>query len=162
MDELTFEIRQMEDPSRESPGRIVGVLMRYEVPAKDRPEIFTRGALTWPEGGIVVNAQHDRKSPILRAIPFVDGDEVRIDSPVPNTAAGRDAVENIRQGVFTGLSVEFSSKSEGRRGPLREIRSAFLGGAALVDSSAYRGSTVEVRAEQLELRDILEAAHRWL
>ena len=127
MDELVFEIRQMEDPTRESPGRLVGTLLTYEERAKDRPEVFARGALTWPEGGILINEQHNRQSPILRAVPFLDGDQVKIDAALPNTTRGRDAAENLRQGVYTGLSVEFSSRAEGRRGPLREIRAAFLG-----------------------------------
>ena len=161
MDELVFEIRQEADPTRESPGRLVGTLLTYEERANDRPEVFVRGALTWPEKGILVNAQHDRKSPIVRVLPYVDGDAVKIDAALPNTTAGRDAAENLRQKVYTGLSVEFASRSEGRRGPLREIRQAVLGGAALVDSSSYKGSTVEVRAKQGS-NSMIEAAYRWL
>ena len=161
MDELVFEIRQEADPSRESPGRLVGTLLTYEERAKDRLEIFARGSLTWPEGGIVINEQHNRSSPILRVVPFLEGDKVKIDAALPNTTRGRDAAENLRTGVYTGLSVEFASRAEGRRGPLREIRSALLGGAALVDSASYKGSTVEVR--QLAMRDILSGgAYRWL
>ena len=70
MDELTFEIRQMEDPTRESPGRLVGTLLTYEERANDRPEVFVSGALTWPETGILINEQHNRQSPILRAVPL--------------------------------------------------------------------------------------------
>ena len=161
MEELTFEVRQEADPSRESPGRLVGTLLTYEQRANDRPEVFVRGALTWPATGILINAQHNRAAPILRAIPYLDGDQVKIDAALPNTTAGRDAAENLRQGVYTGLSVEFASRSEGRRGPLREIRSALLGGAALVDSSSYKGSTVEVRAET-DSESMVEAAYRWL
>ena len=75
-----------------------------------------RGALTWPKEGILINEMHNRQAPILRAVPYLDGDEVKIDTPVPNTTRGRDAVTNIREGVWTGLSVEFHSRSEGRRG----------------------------------------------
>ena len=162
MDKLFFEIRQLDDPSRESPGRLSGTLLRYEQRAKDRNEIFARGALTWPEAGILVNWQHDRSKPLLRAIPFIDGDAVKIDAPIPNTVLGRDAVTNIREGVFSGMSIEFRSKNEGRRGNLREIRSAILGAAALVDAGAYASATVEVRAEAearaWEVEDVL----RWL
>ena len=162
MDKLVFEIRRLEDLTRESPGRLVGTLLRYEQRASDRNEIFARGALTWPEAGILVNWQHDRSKPLLRAIPFIDGDAVKIDAKMPNTALGRDALTNIREGVFSGMSIEFKSKSEGRRGNLREIRSAFLGAAGLVDVGAYGGSTVEVRAEAearaWEVEDVL----RWL
>ena len=152
MDELVFEIRQLEDPTRESPGRLVGTLLRYEERARDRNEVFARGALTWPEAGIVVNWQHDRQRPILRAIPFEEDGEVKIDAPIPNSTLGRDTVVNIRSGVFTGLSVEFHSRAEGRRGNLREIRSAILGAAALVDTGSYAGSKVEVRGQSRSQR----------
>ena len=160
MDELTFEIRQVEDPTRESPGRLVGTLLTYEERASDRPEIFVRGALTWPDKGILINEQHNRQAPILRAVPFLNGDEVKIDARIPSTSRERDTVVNIREGVWTGLSVEFHSRAEGRRGPLREIRQAYLGAAALVDTGAYRGSKVEVRARGEH--GLVEAAYRWL
>ena len=162
MDALIFEIRQAEDPTRESPGRLTGTLLVYEERARDRREVFARGALTWPEKGILINEQHNRQAPILRAIPYLDGDAVKIDAPVPNTARGRDAVTNIREGVWTGLSVEFHSRAEGRRGNLREIRSAYLGAAALVDAGSYASAKVEVRAKT-EARDwALEDVLRWL
>ena len=162
MDSLIFEIRQAEDPSRDSPGRLTGTLLRYNEVARDRKEVFARGALTWPADGILINEQHNRQAPILKAIPYEDGDEVRIDAPVPNTTRGRDAVTNIRAGVWTGLSVEFHSKSEGRRGNLREIKKAFLGAAALVDIGAYSGSTVEVRAKDEAREWAVEDVLRWL
>ena len=162
MDALIFEIRQSEDPSRESPGRLRGTLLVYEERARDRPEVFVRGALTWPKEGILINEMHNRQAPILRAVPYLDGDEVKIDTPVPNTTRGRDAVTNIREGVWTGLSVEFHSRSEGRRGPLREIRQAYLGAAALVDIGAYSGAKVEVRAEAGVRAWTVEDVLRWL
>ena len=160
MDELVFEIRGADDPTRESAGRITGVLMRYEERARDRPEVFARASLSWPAEGIVINEMHNRLAPILRAVPFLDGDSVKIDAPVPNTSRGRDAITNIREGVYTGLSIEFKAQAEGRRGPLREVRSAFLGAAALVDRGAYGGSRVEVRARGDQ--GLIEAAYRWL
>ena len=162
MDKLVFEIRQLDDPTRESPGRLTGTLLNYEERARDRPEVFVRGALTWPKEGILVNWQHSRDRPILRAIPFIDGDAVKIDAQIPNTALGRDTVVNIREGVFGGLSVEFHSRSEGRRGKLREIRSAYLGAAALVDIGAYSGAKVEVRAEAGVRAWAVEDVLRWL
>ena len=51
MDEIFFEIRQLEDETRESPGRLAGTLLVYEERARDRKEVFARGALTWACGG---------------------------------------------------------------------------------------------------------------
>ena len=163
MDNLLFEIRQLEDPTRDSPGRLTGTLLVYEERAKDRNEIFARGALKWDqEKGILVNWQHDRSKPILRAVPFLDGDAVKIDAQIPNTILGRDTATNIKSGVFGGMSIEFRSRSEGRRGNLREIRSAYLGAAGLVDSGAYSGAKVEVRAEDEAREWALEDVLRWL
>ena len=147
MDTLDFEIRFEADPTNQSPGRLTGTLLRYSTPANDRPELFTPGALHWPDAGIIINQQHDRQKPIVRAIPFESDGAVMVDVPLPNTTAGRDAAENVRQGILTGLSVEFRAEQEGRRGPLRCISRALLGAAALVDTASYKGSTVEVREE---------------
>ena len=162
MDKLVFEIRQLDDPTRESPGRLAGTLLRYGEVAQDRKEIFAMGALKWDKKGILVNWHHDRSRTLLRAVPFIDGDAVKIDAPIPNTALGRDTVVTIREGVFGGMSVEFQSRSEGRRGNLREIRSAYLGAAALVDTGAYAGATVEVRAEADAREWAVEDVLRWL
>ena len=142
---LDVEVRFEVDETRASPGRLVGTLMTYEERAGDRPEIFARGALAWAENGIVVNEQHNRMAPILRAVPYLDGDSVKVDQPFPNTARGRDAATNLQEGVYTGLSVEFQPEQEGKRGNMREIRRAVLVGAALVDKPSYAGSVAEVR-----------------
>ena len=116
MDQLLIPVEYREDESRASPGRLVGQLIVYEKRAKDRPEVFTRGSLVWPETGITLNLQHDRKSLLARTVPFVLGDEVRIDATMPNTGLGRDAIELVRTGTATGLSIEVQSRAEGRRG----------------------------------------------
>ena len=161
MDNLICEIRVEQDDSRMSPGRMVGTLLTYEQRAGDRPEIFVSGSLSWPENGILVREMHDRQRPILRAVPFLDGNEVKINSPIPDTQRGRDAVTNIREGVYSGLSVEFRAQTEGRRAGLREIRSAALRGAGLVDYPSYTGSLVEVRSSGLSASEY-EDLYRWL
>ena len=143
--EIRCAIECRADESRQSPGRIVGTLLAYETRAGDRPEMFAAGALAWPDGGIVLNEQHNRQAPILRFSPTVDGHEVRIDAPMPDTQRGRDAATMIRNGTFRGLSVEFRATSEGTRNGLRLIRAGRLLGAALVDSPSYPSSQVEVR-----------------
>ena len=85
------EIRFEEDTTRQSPGRIVGVLGVYGERASDRPEMVMAGAFTFPDGGVVVNRQHERKSPIVRVHPRIDGNVVRVDQPLLDTTAGSDA-----------------------------------------------------------------------
>ena len=163
MDTFGCEIRFEEDETKQSPGRLSGTLLTYGQRAGDRPEVFAAGALTWPEKGIVINRQHDRRSPIVRAVPFVQGNAVKIDVQLPNTRAGQDAATEVREGLLTGLSVEFNSKAERRRGPLREIREALTSRAGLVDSPSYTESKVAVRARtrDMDLED--EGKYRiWL
>ena len=69
-DHLDVEVRFTEDETRQSPGKLDGTLLVYEKTADNRPELFARGALYWREEGIVINDSHDRKQPIVRAIPF--------------------------------------------------------------------------------------------
>ena len=128
-----------------SPGRLYGVLLNYDERAADRAETFERGALEWPDAGVVLNRQHSRQSPIMRVVPEVRGAAVVVDAPLPDTAAGRDAAREIRDGLFTGLSVEFRAKRQRYVGGVRRISSALLRGAGLVDDPSYRGSRVELR-----------------
>ena len=146
MDELRCAIELREDEARQSPGRIVGTLLTYGKRARDRAEMFAAGALHWPAGGIILNEQHNRQAPIMRFVPELVGDEVHIDAPLPDTQRGRDARTMIRNGTFTGLSIEFRAEIEGRADGVREIRRAYLGGAALVDSPSH-DTSVEVRGK---------------
>ncbi len=159
-DSLLLEIRAAEDVTRQSPGRIVGTILNYNERARDRNEMFLDGALRWPESGLVINEQHNRQAPVVRAVPFLDGKAIKIDAKVPDTQRGRDALTNIREGVYTGLSMEFGAEQEEYRGSLRIIRKGFLGAAALVDVASYGGSVVEVR-ERIEVPDYL-SAYLWL
>ena len=143
-DEIRCAIEFREDESRLSPGRIVGTLLTYGKRARDRPEMFESGALHWPADGVILNEQHNRAAPIMRFVPVVSGEEVRIDAPLPDTQRGRDAATMVRNGTFTGLSIEFRAEQEGRSTGVRSIRRGFLAGAALVDSPSHV-STVEVR-----------------
>ena len=143
MDEIRFSVELRDDEQR-GPGRLSGRLIRYGERARDRPELFEPGALRWPSDGIVLNRQHERRSPILRFTPVVEGDEVRIDATLPDTQAGRDAAAEIRSGLFRGLSMEFKAVRERFAGGVRRIAEAVLGGAGLVDNPSY-ATTVEIR-----------------
>ena len=108
MEQLTCEIRYSQDESRQTPGRVTGTLIVYEKRAGDRPELFERDAIHWPKLGIVINEMHQRNAPVLRVIPFLDGDELRIDGVLPDTQTRAGiAATNIREHVYTGLSLEF-------------------------------------------------------
>lgn len=137
------------DDSRTGPGRLTGVLMTYGEQAGDRRELFDPDSLYWRESGILIREQHNRLSPILKTVPILDGKMVRIDARVPDTQRGRDAITNIKEGVLTGLSVEFAAEKVANRNGMRVIQRAFLDAAGLVDYPSYVNSLVEVRAKEL-------------
>ena len=145
MDEIRCALECRDDDSRSSPGRITGTLITYGQKASDRQEVFELDSLSWPDNGIVLNRQHSRSAPVMRLIPQVVEGAVVIDAALPDTSAGRDTATEIRQGLFTGLSVEFRSISQRFEGGLRRIAKAALSAAAVVDSPSYSSSSVEVR-----------------
>ena len=79
-DEIRCAVEFREDTDRTGPGRLVGTVLTYGQRAKDRPELFEPGALTWPADGVVLNRQHARGAPIMRVIPEVRGEAIVIDA----------------------------------------------------------------------------------
>ena len=156
MDELLIPIEFRQDESRESPGRLFGVLLPYSVKAGDRPEMFEQGALRIPDDGVLLRAMHRRDSPIMRIRPYLEGSELRVDQAFPNTSAGRDAAQNLRppDNIYSGLSVEFKAIRETRRGGVRIVQDGILTGAGLVDLSAYRQALAEVRQQETKRRRV--------
>lgn len=152
MDNLLFyaAIAYAEDTTRESPGHLRGVLVNYGELAKDRPDVYEMGSLTWADRGIVLNEQHDRRSLIKRFSPYLDGDALRVDFPLPATQRGRDAATMVKDGTYTGLSMEVARDSivATYRAGVRHITRGMLVAAALVDEAAFLGSVVDVHGKR--------------
>ena len=135
------------DEERRGPGRLRGVLLRYNEVSPERRERFAPGALHWPEGGILLREMHNRAAPIMKVEPEVRGAAVVLDTLLPDTQRGRDAATGIRNRTYGGLSVEFRAERESWVADgTRVIERAELRGAGLVDEPSYKGSRVEVRA----------------
>ena len=149
-DEIRCAIEVREDEGK--PARLVGTLMPFGQRAKDRAELFEPGSLSWPEGGIVLNRQHVRTAPILRFSPVEVEGRLTVDAEIPDTTAGRDALAEIRSGLFKGLSIEFRAVRQTIVAGVRRISEAVLTGAGLVDSGSYEAATVEVRRRAQQRR----------
>ena len=152
METLYVPLEFREDTSNASPGLLSGVLMRYEERARDRPELFENNAFYWPPDGILIRELHPKPNApatpaIMRAMPFMEGKELRISAPLPNTTKGRDVAESMKgpMPLYGGLSVEFAAEKQVNRNGLRVISRAYLDAAALVHRSAYSDALVEVR-----------------
>ena len=146
MTEIRCAVELRADDTGTSPGRLFGTLMRYGEPAAGgRREVFEPGSLEWPAEGVTVNRQHNRRAPIMRVVPEERDGAVVVDAPLPDTAAGRDAAREIRDGLMVGLSVEFRAALQTYAGGMRRIKRAILRGAGLVHNPEYRGAAVELR-----------------
>lgn len=136
----SIELRAAAD----SPGRIVGTLIQMGRVAGDRREVFAPGSIRWPSNGMRLLAEH-RGRQVLRFQPIVDGTEIRIDEPLPDTALGREVAVEVRAGRKRGLSIEFFSTDEEVVQGVREVRSALVDAAAVVGEPAFQQAHVEVR-----------------
>ena len=158
---LYAKVDYAEDPTRQSPGRVTGVLVTYGEQAQDRPDVYESESLTWPAKGIVLNEMHDRQQPIKRFTPYLDGAQLRVDFPLPPTQRGRDAAYMVRDGTYAGLSMEVERDTMRAvyRSGVRHVTYGLLTAAALVDEAAFLGSTVEINAKR-ETNDV--GALAWL
>jgi len=147
MDELRFAI-ELRDGPEGSPGLLSGTLLTYGEISPSHRELFEPGALSWPDAGIVLNRQHNRGIPIMRVMPQLDGNRVVLNAPLPDTLAGRDAAQEVRDGLFRGLSVEFNALRDMYRNGVRHVQKAVLRGAGLVTDPSYTGSLVSVRTSR--------------
>ena len=119
MDEIRckVEVREVEG----KPTRLVGTLLPFNAEAQDRREVFERGSVSWPEGGVVLRRQHNRHQPILKFLPIEDVEGLRVDVAIPSTSAGADCEAEIRSGLLASLSVEFKAIKENFVGGVRRI-----------------------------------------
>ena len=149
-----IDLEYRADTSNESPGMLSAVLMTYGAKAADRPEKFEQGAFHWGKDGILIRELHPQPGgpeipAIMRTLPFLEGRELRINAPLPNSTAGRDIAAKMKGPLplYGEMSVEFAPERETRQGGLRVIQRAYLDGAALVLRGSYADSTVEVRGD---------------
>ena len=74
---------------------------------------------------------------------------------LPDTALATETLTLVREGILGGLSVEMRVRSETWNGKIRTIRQADLHRFSVVDTPAYEGATVSMRAkEYLEGLDV--------
>ena len=148
--ELRASVQLVEE--RGSVGRLTGVLIETGRVASDRREVFVPGSVKWPAEGVDLLHGHGGEK-VLSFAPKVDGSEIRIDEPLPDTILGRKVREEVKSGSRSSLSVEFFSLAESVVSSVREIRSALVEAVALVADGSYKQAVVEVRAKRKR--------HRW-
>ena len=142
---------------KEGDGRtIVGIAVPYDVEQRITPglvEVFRKGVfrdVTRAANRVKLLFQHKTDAPIGRAIMLEERDgglygEFRISK----TEAGDEALELIRDGVLSNLSVGFQPLRDEKRGGVVNRLKAHLAEVSLVTFGAYgdSASIVAVRQE---------------
>jgi len=132
-------------------------------------EIVEHGAFRWDD--VTLNVQHDRGRLIARTgagltLERRDAD-VMMRAELPPTRTGDDALEAVRAGLLTGLSVEMVVKREtwgagaSDDRPVRHVTAAMVHGIGLVDRPAYPQSAVAREALEAVLVRHIHHRPRW-
>ena len=147
-----LERRTVAGELRADGRRLSGVVMVYGDTSPTHRERFEPGSLA-PGDAVALNLFHDPE----RAVAFMpaggltlveeDG-ALRMVAELPPIAAAERALDLVRSGEASGLSVEFRAERERREGGIRVIEAARLGGIGLVRSPSYKGSRVEARSRR--------------
>ena len=129
--------------------RLSGVVLAYGDVSPSHRERFEPGALRLADS-VHLDLYHDPE----RAVAWFPGGGLELRqtrraltmvATLPPIPAADRALEEVRSGRTTGLSVEFKSLAETRDGGLRLIQSAELRGIGLVRNPSYQQSQVEAR-----------------
>ena len=131
--------------------RLSGVAVRYGDTATLPwgEERIEAGAFA-PLGDVILNASHDRTTPLARTggggLELEDTAEaLTVRADLPATQAADDVLALVRAGVLRGLSIEFRAVAERIEAGVRVIERARLSGVGVVDTPAYPQSEVEAR-----------------
>ena len=145
------EIERRRVELRHGPGRIVtGVAMRYGTVAQLPwgEERIEAGAFA-PLGDVILNAHHDRATPLARTgaglVLDDTAERLAFSATLPATRAADDVLELVRTGIMRGASVEVRVTAERFESGVRVIERARLSGIGVVDTPAYPESEVEAR-----------------
>ena len=129
--------------------KLTGVAMRYGEISPSHRERFAPGAIRMADV-VFLDLAHDCERVIAYmpngGLELAGGDDaLELSAELPPIPAANRALEEIRAGKTTGLSVEFRAVKESRDGDVRVIEDAILSGVGLVAQPSYEGSRIEAR-----------------
>ena len=145
---MEFERRYTADV-RAAGRRLSGTVMAYGTVSPTHRERFEPGSLRMAEA-VHLDLNHD----VERAVAWHPGGGLTLDNgrdaltmraELPPIPAADRALDEIRAGKITGLSVEFRAARERQDGNLRVIQDAILSGIGIVRVPSYQHSNVEAR-----------------
>ena len=146
---MTVERRTAAVELRVEGRRLTGTVMNYGEISPSHRERFEPGSLRMAEA-VHLDLDHDPE----RAVAWHPGgglviengrDSMTMRAELPPIPAADRALDEIRAGKITGLSVEFRAVRERRDGDLRVIEDAVLSGVGIVRTPSYGAARVEAR-----------------
>lgn len=150
---ITAPVAWRAATDRSGPGTLTITALRIGEQARDRREVFDQAPRT-PDNGVTVGRLHSaRKAPIVRAQAEVRDGALVVTAKLPDTAAGRDAAVEVRNGTLPEASVEFRALRDTVRNGVRHVLDSIVEAVALVPSGSYRtAAEVRQRAGRLPRR----------
>ena len=129
--------------------KLTGTVLRYGEVSPSHKERFAPGSIRMA-GPVHLDLGHDRERVVAYqpngGLELVDGEaSLELVAELPPIPAADRALDEIRAGKVTGLSVEFRAVKESRVNGVRVIEEAELSGVAIVARPSYEGSRVEAR-----------------
>ena len=128
--------------------KLTGTVMRYGEVSPSHKERLLRMADV-----VHLDLNHDRERAVAwhpgGGLELADrGEALELSAELPPIPAADRALDDIRTGKATGLSVEFRAVKESRVDGVRVIEEAELSGVGLVALPSYEGSRIEARARK--------------
>ena len=132
--------------------KLTGTVLNYGEVSPSHRERFEPGSIRMAEA-VILDLFHDPERAVAYqpggGLELVDGERsLELTAELPPIPAATRALEEIRTGKVTGLSVEFRALKESRDGGVRVIEEAELAGIGLVAKPSYQNSRVEARARR--------------
>ena len=126
--------------------------MRYGEVSPTHKERFAPGSLRMADA-VHLDLNHDRERAVAwhpgGGLELADrGEALELTAELPPIPAADRALDDIRTGKATGLSVEFRAVKESRVGGVRVIEEAELTGVGIVSRPSYEGSRIEARSRR--------------
>ena len=144
-----------EDEVRAENRRLSGIALRYGDTAQSHRERFLPGSLHLDDP-VILDWEHDQLRALAWApnggLELVDGpDAMRMTAELPPLPAADRALEEVRAGTVTGLSIRFRPVRERMENGIRIIEEAVLRGIAITRAPSYTDSRVEARARKRKI-----------
>ena len=153
---MKLERRSAFGELRAKGRRVIGPALRYGDVSPSHRERFEPGAIDVATGRTYwLDREHNQEIVLahtgsgleLRA----ENDGLFIEAELAAIPAADRALEDVKSGMLTGLSVEFHALQERQEAGIRVIESAELIGVALVKHPSYQQSVAELRNADMAL-----------